>query len=101
MFLNLGIILSAAIACAFARPSKRQGFDATAQLIDVSGAHAFLAPSASDLRGPCPAMNALANHGYISRDGYTNFQEAFDAVIQVYGTGAYLPCNFRKFQIEG
>jgi len=44
------------------------GFDAAAQLIDVSGAHAFVPPDfdAGDLRGPCPGLNALANHNYVS-----------------------------------
>lgn len=51
-------------------PKKRingilPGFDAAAQKIDVSGAHAFLPPGHSDLRGPCPGLNALANHNYI------------------------------------
>lgn len=27
------------------------------------------APSTADLRSPCPIVNALANHGYIPRDG--------------------------------
>src|SRR5688572_1910296 len=27
------------------------------------------APTADDLRGPCPMLNSLANHGYIPRDG--------------------------------
>lgn len=27
-------------------------------------------PLSTDLRGPCPIINALANHGYISRDGH-------------------------------
>lgn len=26
-------------------------------------------PAKTDLRGPCPLVNALANHGYISRHG--------------------------------
>ena len=94
MFLKLGIILSTTTTFALSSFLNRQGFDATAQLIDVSGAHAFLAPGASDLRGPCPALNALANHGYIARDGYTNFQEALDATTQIFGAGAYLPFAF-------
>jgi hypothetical protein len=28
-------------------------------------------PSATDQRSPCPAFNALANHGYLPRDGIT------------------------------
>ena len=30
------------------------GFDPVAQHIDVSGAHAFVPPASSDLRGVCP-----------------------------------------------
>jgi hypothetical protein len=37
------------------------GFDAAAQLIDVSGPHAWIQPGSGDLRGPCPGLNALAN----------------------------------------
>ena len=29
----------------------------------------YQAPLATDLRGPCPIINALANHGYIPRNG--------------------------------
>ncbi|KAJ4000661.1 Peroxidase, family 2-domain-containing protein [Lentinula boryana] len=31
--------------------------------------HRWIVPSESDLRSPCPGMNTLANHGFISRDG--------------------------------
>ncbi|KAI0915491.1 hypothetical protein AcV5_003697 [Taiwanofungus camphoratus] len=31
--------------------------------------HPFVPPSADDSRSPCPAMNALANHGYLPHDG--------------------------------
>ncbi|KAJ7091302.1 Chloroperoxidase [Mycena crocata] len=37
--------------------------------------HRFIAPRPNDQRGPCPAMNTLANHGYISRNGITSFEE--------------------------
>ncbi|KAH6897767.1 Chloroperoxidase [Coprinopsis sp. MPI-PUGE-AT-0042] len=32
-------------------------------------AHPFIAPKPTDLRGPCPGLNTLANHGYIPRNG--------------------------------
>jgi len=32
-------------------------------------AHPYKAPGPGDTRGPCPAMNTLANHGYINRTG--------------------------------
>ncbi|KAJ7280838.1 Chloroperoxidase [Mycena rebaudengoi] len=35
--------------------------------------HPFIAPGPNDMRGP--AMNTLANHGYISRNGITTFEE--------------------------
>lgn len=40
----------------------------------VTGDHSFIPPdfSAGDQRGPCPGLNALANHGYIGRNGVTN-----------------------------
>ncbi|KAK2626466.1 hypothetical protein QTJ16_003641 [Diplocarpon rosae] len=31
--------------------------------------HEWIAGGESDFRGPCPMMNTLANHGFISRDG--------------------------------
>ena len=40
-------------------------FDAKKQYIDVSAGsgHEYVPPSAGDLRGPCPGLNAFANHG--------------------------------------
>ncbi len=37
----------------------------------VSGEHEFVPPNfaAGDVRGPCPGLNALANHGYLPRNG--------------------------------
>ena len=29
----------------------------------------WMPPLDSDIRGPCPGLNALANHGYLPRDG--------------------------------
>ena len=55
------------------------GFDAAAQRIDTSGAHAFVPPSATDLRGPCPGLNALANHNYLPHDGWASITQFIDA----------------------
>ena len=87
----LYLVSGAALVQAAVHHSKRQlNFKPAAQPIDVHNAHAFIAPGLSDLRGPCPALNALANHGYVARNGYTNFQESLNAVIQVYGAGEFL-----------
>ncbi|KAJ4483602.1 Chloroperoxidase [Lentinula aciculospora] len=37
--------------------------------ISSDGKHAFIAPGPGDVRSPCPALNTLANHGYINRSG--------------------------------
>ncbi|MCJ1460305.1 hypothetical protein MMC28_010684 [Mycoblastus sanguinarius] len=44
----------------------------------------YCAPSASDLRSPCPIINALANHGYIPRDGRNvTSHEVYAAMAEV------------------
>ncbi|KAL1649581.1 hypothetical protein SLS58_001638 [Diplodia intermedia] len=58
--------------------------------IDTTGDHAFQAPGDGDQRGPCPGLNVLANHGYISRDGITSFAEVVNAINQVMGMGTEL-----------
>jgi hypothetical protein len=50
--------------------------------IDITGRHAFKAPGRNDQRGPCPGLNALANHAYISRNGVTSFAEVVAAINQ-------------------
>ena len=45
----------------------------------------FQAPGPTDVRGICPTLNTLANHGYISRDGITTFAQAANAVQTGYG----------------
>jgi Peroxidase, family 2 len=46
-------------------------FDPAAQLVDVTSEHAFVPPNfaAGDQRGPCPGLNALANHNYLPHNG--------------------------------
>lgn len=38
-------------------------------------AHQFQPPPAGAQRGPCPGLNAMANHAFISSDGITTFDE--------------------------
>ena len=63
------------------------GFNAAEQLIDVSGEHAFTPPdfSAGDLRGPCPGLNALANHNYLPHNGFATIEQFVSATNQVFG----------------
>ncbi|KAJ7303416.1 Chloroperoxidase [Mycena albidolilacea] len=64
--------------------------------------HPFIAPGPNDMRGrklhlfencvpvpsvsstACPGMNTLANHGYISRNGITTFEEIINAVGEAF-----------------
>jgi len=48
--------------------------------------YAFKAAGPGDIRSPCPGWNALANHGYINRDGRNIASKDFvNAVQQVFG----------------
>ncbi|TID22771.1 aromatic peroxygenase [Venturia nashicola] len=61
------------------------GFDAAAQLVDVHGSHAWQAPGTSDLRGPCPGLNALANHNYLPHNGVATIDQFVQQTNQVFG----------------
>ena len=64
-------------------------FDPKAQFVSNSGDHYYKAAdfSAGDIRGPCPGLNAAANHGYIARNGVTNLLEAITGTNEVFGMG--------------
>ncbi|KAK5130761.1 hypothetical protein LTR08_001706 [Meristemomyces frigidus] len=55
--------------------------------VDVAGVHTWQAPTTGDQRGPCPALNALANHGYLSRDGVVTPAHVITAINSVFGMG--------------
>ncbi|CAK4031304.1 aromatic peroxygenase-like [Lecanosticta acicola] len=55
--------------------------------------HQYVKPTTSDVRGMCPTLNTMANHGYISRDGITTFAEAANACQITLGFG-YDTCTF-------
>ncbi|KAJ7826891.1 hypothetical protein B0H14DRAFT_2595594 [Mycena olivaceomarginata] len=39
------------------------------QCISAQDNHEWIAPTATDVRSPCPGLNTLANHGYLHRSG--------------------------------
>ncbi|KAI0638047.1 Cloroperoxidase [Trametes polyzona] len=48
--------------------------------------HPWCPATAGDSRSPCPALNALANHGYIPRDGRNlTASQLCEAIKKVYG----------------
>ena len=46
------------------------------QLVSTSGANAWAAPAPDEIRGPCPGLNAAANHGYLPRSGIASLEES-------------------------
>jgi hypothetical protein len=43
----------------------------------------YQVPEPNDLRSPCPALNTLANHGYLPHDGKNITPEVLQNVLQV------------------
>ncbi|KZT57526.1 Cloroperoxidase [Calocera cornea HHB12733] len=50
-------------------------------------AHEYQHPPPGAFRGPCPGLNAMANHGFISRDGVTDFNELVAGQQNMYNVG--------------
>ncbi|KAJ9249975.1 hypothetical protein DTO195F2_8345 [Paecilomyces variotii] len=71
---------------------KRFLINSLREPVDLTGKHAFQPPNfeAGDQRGPCPGLNALANHGYIPRNGVVSFVDVVPAINKVYGMGVDL-----------
>ncbi|EUC28077.1 hypothetical protein COCCADRAFT_9483 [Bipolaris zeicola 26-R-13] len=63
----------------------KPGFDANVQRVSNTGVHRYIAPGPNDIRGPCPGLNVLANHGYISRTGVASVLELTTASTEVFG----------------
>ncbi|EIN06351.1 hypothetical protein PUNSTDRAFT_145605 [Punctularia strigosozonata HHB-11173 SS5] len=49
--------------------------------------HPFQWPSDTDQRGPCPGLNTLANHGYISRNGIVTAGEVIAGTAELFNMG--------------
>jgi len=64
--------------------NEKGGFQVPA---DGDTAHAFVAPGPNDIRGPCPGLNAAANHNFLAHDGITTFNELVDAQQNLYNVG--------------
>jgi len=51
------------------------GFSASQQYISNTGDHTFVPPGKNDLRGPCPGLNAMANHNYLPHNGVATISQ--------------------------
>lgn len=54
-------------------------FDPIDQFVNVRPGtkHQFIAPTSSQERGPCPGLNAAANHGFLQRSGINTIQQSW------------------------
>lgn len=77
-------------------------FDEKAQFVDVGpgSGHEWKAPGPKDLRGPCPGLNAFANHGFLPRNGYATITQFIDATMNVVGMGTDLAAFLAVFGAE-
>ncbi|KAL0061583.1 hypothetical protein AAF712_011610 [Marasmius tenuissimus] len=71
--------------CLAASNSTRRSPHATSQPVNVDGQHKFVPPGHGDLRGPCPGLNALANHNYLPHNGVATVEQFISATHDVFG----------------
>ena len=71
-------------------PGVTPPFDAAQQYVSNQGAHAFVPPSGNDQRGPCPGLNAMANHGYLPHNGVGSINDFISGTQNAFGMGADL-----------
>jgi hypothetical protein len=75
------------IVARYEQSRRAVGFDAAAQYVSNKGAYAFKPPSrvntlTGDQRGPCPGLNAMANHGYLPHNGVASIQQFIDGTYK-------------------
>jgi hypothetical protein len=71
----------------FEKSRRAVGFDAKAQYVSNKGVWAFKPPKnvntvTGDQRGPCPGLNAMANHGYLPHNGVASIQQFIDGTYK-------------------
>ena len=72
------------------------GFDPQAQLISTSGLNGFVPPGPNDLRGPCPGLNALANHNYLPHNGLATITQFIEATNDGCDSSSTAVCSIRS-----
>ncbi|KAJ9477203.1 HEME_HALOPEROXIDASE domain-containing protein [Pseudozyma hubeiensis] len=75
-------------------------YNAQEQHVDLtSDEHKFIAPGPNDIRGPCPGLNLLANHGYLNRNGVTTLTQGIDAINKVFGVAYDLALALNAYAV--
>ncbi|CAK1367452.1 unnamed protein product [Cercospora beticola] len=74
-------------------------FDEQDQLVSVSGEHEWIKPGPGDIRGPCPGLNAAANHGYLPRNGIASIQQTVSGLGALYNLGPRISAALAVYAI--
>ncbi|KAK0553577.1 hypothetical protein OC844_006271 [Tilletia horrida] len=72
-----------------AQPAPAPQTNTASKLVN-DASHPYKAPGTNDVRGPCPGLNTLANHGYLNRSGIVTPQDIVKAVQAGYNMGQSL-----------
>jgi hypothetical protein len=64
--------------------------------VNAQSAKRYVAPKPTDVRGPCPGLNTLANHGYINRNGVGITKASLKSVLQTLGVSE----DLRNFLVD-
>ncbi|KAF7193697.1 Dothistromin biosynthesis peroxidase dotB [Pseudocercospora fuligena] len=71
--------------CGFLHKGQCTTFDAASQRVSTTGQYAYQSPGPNDIRGPCPGLNAAANHGYLKRSGLSDITNTITGLGNLYG----------------
>ncbi|KAG8213300.1 heme-thiolate peroxidase [Butyriboletus roseoflavus] len=76
--------------------------DTSAKLV-YDAAHPYQPDHPGDIRGPCPGLNTLASHGYLSRTGVATPAEIINAVQEGFNMGWNLASfvTYGTFIVDG
>ncbi|KAG6809746.1 hypothetical protein H0H92_014881 [Tricholoma furcatifolium] len=107
MIVSSAFILSALSLQALAFPQYGQGKGVritappqeayTGILAIPEPSHPYIAPGPNDIRGPCPGLNTLANHGYIPRNGIATYEQIVNATSHAFNMGYVLSSALTAF----
>ncbi|KAI9710835.1 MAG: hypothetical protein M1828_002033 [Chrysothrix sp. TS-e1954] len=80
-------------------PTPCLNFDPKDQLVSTTGQNAWASPAADEIRGPCPGLNAAANHGYLPRSGIASIEETISGLGAAYNMSPELAAFLAAYAI--
>ncbi|MCJ1333363.1 hypothetical protein MMC10_010058 [Thelotrema lepadinum] len=80
-------------------PTPCVTFSEADQLVSVTGQNAYASPAPDEIRGPCPGLNAAANHGYLPRSGIASLEETVAGLGAAYNMSPELAAALAAYAI--